>query len=379
MNKKSILAAAVIMLLFLLPLKGDWKKDVREYFDKAHEYENIAKYLETCLEDIPNNEKPLAIIILCYACGEMRDVVNEEKWATELFENYDAGDPDFVFLSRSAGVKIYEYFQQWKRRYPGIKTIHIDEQSQRIRYFDPPGKFYLDIDAGAPCEVTILDIDNQGAVIYAGYLTRGANTIGFPFVDHLKRHNETLLEMVLKSGTIERKKRFILSAAYRYPVTIKFEPLSGEIAIIGKEFMRESSEEISHETQRYFDKKSFKKRAVPHLAIGVALYLLDVLVVKKTLNRQSSEPGTKALMNGIDKSATVLAVGISLKGLVHVFRSFKKEKKETIKTITDPGAVQHNNALRGEIQKAKEHIFVTYGLREVNGGEDRGRKTEGRR
>jgi hypothetical protein len=70
-------------------------------------------------------------------------------------------------------------------------------------------------------------------------------------------------------------------------------------------------------------------------------------------------------MNGIDKAATVLAIGISLKGLIHVFRSFKKEKKEIVKTITDPDAVQHNNALRREIQKAKENIFVTYRLREV--------------
>jgi len=365
MNKKSILAAAVIMLLFLLPLKGDWKEDVRDYFQKAHEYENIVKYLEARLKNIPNKEKPLAIIILCYAYGEMGDVVNEEKWAVELFENYDPGDPDFVFLSRGEGVKIYEYLQQWKRRYPGIKTISINKQSRRVRYFAPPGKFYLDIEASAPCEVTIFDIDNQRAVIYAGYLTRGGNTIGFPFADQLKRHKETLLEMVLKSGTVERKKRLVLEAAYHYPEAIKFEPREGKIAIMGKEFKQETSEEISHETRRHFDKKSFKKKAVPHLAIGVVLYLLDVLVVKKTLNRESSEPGTRALMNGIDKAATVLAIGISLKGLVHVFRSFKKEKKETVITITDPDAVQHNNALRSEIQRVEEHIFVTYRLREV--------------
>jgi hypothetical protein len=262
-------------------------------------------------------------------------------------------------------VKIYEYLQQWKRRYPGIKTFSINKQSQRVGYFTPPGKFYLDIGANAPCEITIINIDNQRAMIYSGYLTQGPNTIGFPFADHLKRHNETRLEMVLKSGTIERKKRLVLEAAYHYPETVKFEPREGKIAIVGKKFKEETSEEISHETRRFFDKKSFKKKAVPHLVIGVALYLLDVLVVKKTLNRESSEPGTKALMNGIDKAATVLAIGISLKGLIHVFRSFKKEKKETIKTITYPDAVQYNKDLRREIQKAKENIFVTYRLREV--------------
>jgi hypothetical protein len=365
MNKKSVLAAAVIMLFFLLPLKGDWKEDVRDYFQKAHEYENIIKYLETQLENIPNNEKPLSIIILCYAYGETGDVVNEEKWATELFENYDPGDPNFIFLSKSQGVKIYEYFQQWKRRYPGIKTVSINKQSQRIRYFTPPEKFYLDIEASAPCEITILDIDNQRAVIYTGYLSRGSNTIGFSFANLLKSHNETLLEMVLKSATIERRKRIILSVAYHYPKVIKFDPRSGKITIIGKEFKQESSQEIRLEAQCYFDKKSFKKKVVPHLAIGVALYLLDALVVKKTLNRESSKPGTKSLMNGIDKAATVLAIGISLKGVVHIFRSFKKEKKEIVKTITDPGAVQYNNVLRSEIQKAKEYIFATYQLREV--------------
>jgi len=173
--------------------------------------------------------------------------------------------------------------------------------------------------------------------------------------------------MELKSGTVECKKRLILEASYHYPEAIKFEPNEGKIAIIGKEFKQEISEEISHKTQRYFDKKSFRKKALPHLAIGAALYLLDVLVVKKTINRESSEPGTRALMNGIDKAAAVLAIGFSLKGLVHVFRSFKKEKKETVKTITDPDAVQHNNALRREIQQAKEDIFVTYRLREVKG------------
>ncbi|UCH97411.1 MAG: hypothetical protein JSV88_11315 [Candidatus Aminicenantes bacterium] len=365
MNKKSLVAAAVMMLFFLVPLRGDWKNDIGKYFHKAHEYENIVKYLEANLENIPTNEKSLAIIILCYAYREMGDMVNEEKWVAELFENYKVGDPDFMFLSRNEGVKVYEYFQQWKRRYPGVKAIDINKQSERILYFNPPGKFYLDIRASAPCEITIVNLDNQREVLYSGYLTQGPNTIGFPFVDGLKKQNETLLEMVLKSGTIERKRTIVLGAAYQYPETIKFEPREGKIAVRGKEFKEETSREISRETRGYYDKKHFLEKAVPHLAAGLALYLLDALVVRNTLNRESSGPGTKALMNGIDKGATVLAIGFSLKGLIHVFRSFKKEKKETVKIITNPDAVQHNNALRREIQKAKENIFVTYRLREV--------------
>jgi len=134
---------------------------------------------------------------------------------------------------------------------------------------------------------------------------------------------------------------------------------------MGKEFKQETSEETRQETRRYFDKKHFMRKAVPHLAIGIGLYLLDSLVVRHALNRESSGPGTKALMNGIDKTATVCAIGISLKGMIHVFRSLKKEKKEISKTITYPDAVQHNKNLRREIQRAKEHIFVTYRLKEV--------------
>jgi hypothetical protein len=365
MNKKSVLAAAVIMLLFLLPLKGDWKKNIKEFFHKAHEYENIVQYLETHLEDIPNSEKPQAIIILCYAYSEMGDSVDEEKWVAELFENYPVDDPDFMFLSRKEQVEIYEYLQQWKRRYPGIKEITIHKQSQRIRYFSPPEKFYMNIIASAPCEITIINIDYQREILHSGYLTQGPNVIGFPFTHQLKKQKETLLEMVLKSGSIERKKSMILAAAYHYPRTIKFDPREGKIAFMGKEFKQETAEEIRHETRRYFDKKHFMKKAVPHLAIGVGLYLLDCLLVRHALNRESSGPRTKALMNGIDKTATVFAIGISLKGLIHLFRSLKKEKKEISKTITYPDAVQYNKGLRKEIQKAKEHIFVTYRLKEV--------------
>jgi hypothetical protein len=365
MNKKFVLAAAVMVLLFLLPLKGDWKKDIKEFFHKAHEYENIVQYLETHLKNIPNHEKPEAIIILCYAYKEMGDIVDEEKWVAELFENYPVEDPDFLFLSRKEQVDLYEYLQQWKRRYPGIKKISIHKQSQRIRYFTPPEKFYMDILANAPCEITIINIDNQREILYSGYLTQGSNTIDFPFTHQLKRQNETLLEVVLKSGSIERKKSMVLAAAYQYPESIKFDPWEGKIAIMGKEFKQETSEEVRKKTRRYFDKKHFKKKAVPHLAVGVGLFLLDYLLVRKTLNRESSAPGTKAMMNGIDKAATVFAIGISLKGLIHVFRSLKKEKKETIKTITYPDAVQYNNGLRKEIQKAKENIFVTYRLKEV--------------
>jgi len=82
--------------------------------------------------------------------------------------------------------------------------------------------------------MTIINIDNQREILYSGYLTQGPNTIGFPFTHQLKNQNETLLEMVLKSGSIERKKSMVLAAAYHYPQTIKFEPWEGEDCHYGK-------------------------------------------------------------------------------------------------------------------------------------------------
>jgi hypothetical protein len=345
-----------------LPLKGDWKKEIGNYFSKAHEYDKIAAYLEKKLPDIPADEKPLAIIILCYAYGEMGDTVNEEKWVLELFENYDVGEPDFTFLSRKEEVKIYEYVQRWKRRCPGVKQIAVNPESREIRYFDPPGKFFIDIDAAAPCEITLFNVDKNREILYAGYLKQGPNTIGFPFDDFLARRNETMLEMVLKSGSIELKRNITLAARYHYPEHVKFDPLEGKTAIAGKEFKQETSEETITETRGYFDKKHFLKRAALPLAAGCALVLLDSLVVRRTLNRDTTAPRTKALMNGIDKTAAVLAVGISLKGLIHVFRSFKKEKKVRVKPVTHDDAVIYNNALREQIREAKEKIVVTFQL-----------------
>ncbi|NIM14024.1 MAG: hypothetical protein GTO45_18415 [Candidatus Aminicenantes bacterium] len=367
MNNKAFLQTleTVFLLIFILslPLKGDWKKDIRDYFSKAHEYDKIVTYLEENLPDIPVNKRPPAIIILCFAYSEMGDTVNEEKWVSELFENYDVGDPDFSFLSRKERVKIYEYLQRWKRRYPGVNKIIVDIESQKIRYFNPPAKFLIDIDSRAPSEITLVNLDKNREIIYAGYLKQGPNTIGFPFDDFLEKRKETRLEMVLKSGSIELKKTIVLAAEYHYPEHVKFDPLEGKIAIIGKEFKKETSEETITETQRYFDKKNFVKNAVFPLAVGCALYLLDSLVVRSALNRESTTAESKALLNGIDKTSTVVVIGFSLKGLIHVFRSFKKEKKVTVKTVTHADAVSYNNTLRKQIREAKENIFVTFAIK----------------
>jgi hypothetical protein len=367
MNNKAFLQTltTLFLLIFILslPLKGDWKKDIRDYFSKAHEYDKIAAYLEENLSVIPVNERSLAIAILCFDYNEMGDTVNEGKWVSELFDNYDVGDPDFSFLNRNERVKIYEYLQRWKRRYPGVNKIIVDIESQKIRYFNPPTKFLINIDARAPSEITLVNMDKNREIIYAGYLKQGPNTISFPFDEFLEKRKETRLEMVLKSGSIELKKTIMLGATYQYPDQVKFDPLEGKIAIIDKEFKKETSEETITKTQRYFDKKNFIKKAVVPLAVGCALYLLDSMVVRSALNRDSTTAESKALMNGIDKTSIVVAIGFSLKGLIHIFRSFKKEKKVTVKTATHTDAVNFNNTLRQQIQEAKEKIFVTFALK----------------
>jgi hypothetical protein len=349
-----------------MPLSADWKKDIQPYFEKVYQYDAVVKYLETNMPQIPAAEKSQAIIILCYAYGEKGDRVSEEKWVGQLFEIFGVSDPDLEFLSPRLRVKIYEYVQRWKRRYPGIKAIHISRRSRDIEYFEPPQMLYLDIGALAPSEITVVNIDKNRQTIFSGLLQKGLNTVAIPFDPLFMKQKETQLEIRLKSGFIQSTRKVLIYTDYRYPPGIRFEPISGTVALMGMDFKAEQSTNTYTEIHRYFDKKHFRKKALIHLAIGTGLILLDLLAVRNTMNADSTSPKTKALMNGIDKTATAFSIGLSLKGIIHIFRSFKKETREVTRTTQQPEAVTYNNRLRQKIREARKKIGVSFRLKSIN-------------
>lgn len=365
-------AAAFVFLLFFifcslrLTGAGDWKKEVGNFFKKAHDFHNITSYLEKNLVNIPDPEKPLAVIILCYAYKELENPVNEEKWLTRYFEKYRVDSPDFPFLSRSEKVRIFEYIDRWHRKYPNLKKIRIAESSRRVPYFDPPAVFTLVLQMGAPSEIVITNIQKE--TIYTGYLDQGINTINIPFGPVLQKLKENHLHIHLKTGSLEILKTVTLVSQCDYPGYIDFNRVEGRVSVKGESFREEQTTEIIVETKRYFDKRHFFKKAVLSLAVGGAIYILNRLVIHKELNSKNGAADTRALMNSLNRTFNVVAIGFSLKGIRDIFKSFKRKQVKKEKTVVHKEDAAHNNLLRRLIREAKKEIFINYQLKdkEVN-------------
>lgn len=366
--KRIILLLCIIGALPVSPVHGknpgNWKEAVAGYFKKAHDYESTAAYLEKRLETIADQEKPAAIILLCFSYKALGNAVGEEKWLARYFKVHETAEPDFRFLNRSDQVKLYEYLGGWKRMYPGIRSVAIHKDCERTRYFMAPERFKLDIHTRAPCGLEVFTTGKLRETLYSGYLEEGKNTVGLAFKKRLKQDNETGLELVLKSGSIRVKHPLTLTAAFQFPAHVTFDPQTGQIVITGEQFKKEKTEETIFETRKYFDKTYFFKKAVPYLAVGAGVLVVDRLAIYPASTRQSASPNSRAFMNGLDKTALVMGAGISLKGVVHLFKSFKKEKKARKRTVVHQDAIQFNNQLKSRIVEAEKDVFVVFNLKD---------------
>ncbi|MCP4151152.1 MAG: hypothetical protein GY757_25635 [bacterium] len=363
MKTKILILFILFSLLWSFPLNGDWKKEITGYYHKAREYEGIINYLESHLDSIPALEKGTAVIILCFSCKELGDSVGEAAWMARYFDKFETPEADFDFLGRKASITLYEYIESWNRRYPGLSYFHLHKDSRNLLYFKPPDSLTLVLQSRAPC---VIEISSHNELLFSGYLKRGPNSIALPWNDSLAKQKYTPLQVLLKTGAVRLRKRLLLNASYLYPDDIAFEPIEGKIAIKGLSFKKEKSEKTITVSKRFFDKKYFKRKALPHLAVGVGLFALDRLAVHKAAGNPDNSPGSRAFMNGLDKSAAVMSLGLSLKGVYHIFRSFKKEKKTFVKSESLPENEAFNSALRLRLNHAKDHIRVHFTLSSAN-------------
>jgi hypothetical protein len=367
MNKK-ILGFLVWFLVMGTPLHllGDWQDDIQRFLSKAHEFDRVAAYLEGNLERIPAAERAGAVIILCYAYGQLGDRVNEEKWLGRYFEGYDSEDFDLAFLKPRQRLKIFGYIDSWRRRYPRLKDIRIEGQSKRIRYFSPPDKIILEIDIQAPAEISITA--PQGKTVYSGYLQAGRNTVELPLDHGFIQKPRTPLKLLLKAGTIEIHKTVVLTTACQYPDHVRFDPAKGTLTIEGQTFKPETSEETVYKTRKWFDRKYFFKKALLNLGAGGGLFALNRLFIYGPSKEEERSARSRAVLKGLNNTATIMALGLSLKGIIHIFKSFKKEEIKEVRTIVHPEAAAHNRALRAQITEAEEEVYIDFKL--AYGGEE---------
>lgn len=352
------------MFLFVmgahLHLQGDWQGEIRRYLSKAHEFDRVAAYLEENLESIPAAERTGAVIILCYAYGQLGDRVNEEKWLGRYFEGYEAEDFDLAFLGPRQRLKIFGYIDGWRRSYPRLKDIRIGGQSERIRYFSPPDNIILEMDIQAAAEISITALQKE--MVYAGYLQAGLNSVALPFDHGFIRKPRTLLTVLLKAGSIKIKKTLALTTACEYPDHVHFDPAEGTLTIEGQTFKPETSEETVYKTRRRFDRQYFFKRALVNLGAGGGIFALNRLFIYGPSGSEDRSARSRAVLKGLNTTANIMALGLSLKGMIHIFKSFKKEEIKQVKTIAHPDAVTHNSVLREQLMEARDKVYINYKL-----------------
>jgi hypothetical protein len=346
-----------------LHLLGDWQGEIRRYLSKAHEFDRVAAYLEENLESIPAAERTGAVIILCYAYGQIGDRVNEEKWLGRYFDGYEGGEADdfnLAFLGPRQRLKIFGYIDSWRRSYPRITGIRIGKQSRRIRYFFPPDKIILEIDIQAPAELSITA--PQGETVYTDYLQAGRNSVALPFDQSFIQKPRTPLAVLLKAGSIEIKKTAVLAAVCQYPDHVRFDPATGTLTIEGQTFKPETSEETVYKTRRRFDRQYFFKRALLNLGAGGGIFALNRLFIYGPSGSEDRSARSRAVLKGLYTTANIMALGLSLKGIIHIFKSFKKEEIKEVRTIVHPDAAAHNRALREQLTEAGEEVYIDFEL-----------------
>jgi len=338
---------------------SDWRGRVVYYLQKAGEFAKLSAYLERILPAVPEPDKPDVLLLLCYAGGQAGDWVMEKKWLDRYMADFRGLEPELQFLNRRERVKVFEYIQRRLSRYPGVKSVQVGDKSRRVHYFFVPATFYLDVDAYAPSEVTVT-VGNQ--VLYSGYLDKGMNTLPLPFEPAFKQSAANRLLIGLKNQSIEVSKAVVLTARFHYPAGMRFDPLTGETAFTDREFKAEESRQVLRETRRYFDKKHFMKKALPALGIGIAGTLLDRLAFAPAVDGDNATPGSRAVLNGLSKTTLVVSVGFSLKGIVSVVKSFKKDVTHRELRVKDPEAAAYNSQLKKELEEARQKVSITYSI-----------------
>jgi hypothetical protein len=355
---KKILIFTLGFILALTSLAADWKKVTADFFSKNHNYEQAGKYLETHLEAIPAIDKPTALLVLCFICKEIEDILNEERWLAAYFEKFATAEPDYSFLDIRTAAHIYEYLNRWKKKYPQLKSIAVNQSSAVIGYFSAPEKIKIDLDIGSAAE---LIISSQGTgVLYQGYLNTGMNTIELTLSGELLKNNENVWQIALHSGVIEIKKKVILSARFDIPANVIFNPQQGNLSIREKEFRPQEKKEMLIVSSRKLESKNIFKKVLLPGGLGLLTLLLNRRLIHHRLQQQLPETDSRSFLYALDSTSLVLSCGLTLKGVLNFLSAFKKQTSKTEKIILLAENIAYNRQLQEEIALAKENIMIRF-------------------
>lgn len=362
------------ILLFLSLAAGayssDWKEGVLEKLNKFTDFKFISEYLEENIGLIPEEERAGAMLLLAYSYQIGKDEINEKKWISKIFQSKRMADitlASYEFLGkdkilRQERIKIINYLKKWESEYPEIKT-EFPEKS--FRYFGDKDFLKIKVTTNTTIE---FEVDNFNLGLnFKETLNEGENVVLVPIDIFEKTSERTILKFLFRSNKITVTKNFLIKKRFEAPENFIFHHKSGYCKIRDKSFKVESKKKVITKVRRYFDKKYFLKNSLINFASGLSMFGINEFVIKTKLDSDSASIGTRNMMYSLKGAVKITAIGLSLKGVINFFRSFKKEEKLEMQVIKDESAISYNSFLNRSIKAGKEKIIV---YMEISGSEE---------
>ncbi len=339
---------------------ADWKANVKEYWDTFEDYTHIINYLEKNFSNIPLQDRPAALGILAFSYNMGGNDEGEIRAVKKLFHEYNYNSISPEFLGLSGRIKIFDFIERWKKKFPGIYKIQIAKRDRLFCFFNPPKNIIVNMHSLAASEIEVKKLPDENGIKF--FLNEGRNSISLPlkYIDIKKA--ETSLIMKIKCGMITESKQLILKKEYKYPGELIFFPEEANIRFTDRNFKPETYNSPSTETKKYFNKKGLLGKFVLPAGAGITLFLANRLIISPALNNNPS-PQSGIILYSAQKSINILSAGLVVKGLIGFIKLFKTEKTTKILTKTDEKAVKYNKLLRRILKKKKKDVFVVLRLK----------------
>jgi len=350
---KKLIVMGLAILLFSGIINASWKDIVLKNQGDIMDAKSITSELTVIFKEIPENEKGSASSIIAYCYNLQKNLLSEKIWIEELFEKRNFNDLDLTFLNIRNLAKVTNYVEDWKKQYPLVKFWL---PKNKWVYGSFPEEFIMISEASTTIELSIPFLNKKEMLV------PNKNKVKFSLKDLSNNPGITKIMITLKSSKIEIEKELVFNTSYTVPDNIIFEPSTGSIKVKGKGVKPETESELKKIVKRRFDKKYFMKYSLPYLGVGLLGYGLGESVFIKSMNDDTGTINNRTLMYSLNRTTKVFSIGLSLKGVINLFRSFKKDVSFKTEKKILPGSKSYNRFVEMIKKRAEKEIFLVINL-----------------
>ncbi len=345
-------------MLFLIPglccygsSVDSWKDAAGDYLGKVKDYSGYIKFIES--GEYRERDYKSRILLLAWLYCRVEDKVNEKRCITRYFQD-TKGQVELGFLDSISRIRVHEFMVSWKKNYPSEVSVKLN----RNRYPYNEGKvvlrFRVKTTASAELQVFV-DGRSAGKVFF---LQKGDNSVNVE-MPHFKVPEKNI-NFRFKTDRIEFNRDVPVRRRVVMPDNILVNWKTSEISLAGRSYRKEFRYETEIVQEKYFDKRRFFRKALPHFIVGAGLIGVNRFVIDRRLDNRNISGGNRAFMEGAGGTTMVLGAGLSVKGVVEFIKSFRKKVRKVSRRVVIDDAVEHNRLLKGLITDASSKIFLEY-------------------